>query len=34
LQELAAGAGLVLIETAEMPANNFTLVFARSPNSN
>jgi Protein of unknown function (DUF938) len=30
LEELAAGAGLVLIEIAEMPANNLTLVFARS----
>jgi SAM-dependent methyltransferase len=29
LQELAAGAGLELIETVEMPANNLTLVFAR-----
>jgi hypothetical protein len=29
LQKLAAGAGLVLIETAEMPANNLVLVFAR-----
>jgi SAM-dependent methyltransferase len=30
LQELAANAGLELIETAEMPANNLTLVFGRS----
>jgi SAM-dependent methyltransferase len=30
LEELAAGVGLVLIEIAEMPANNLTLVFARS----
>ena len=30
LQELAANAGLDLIETAEMPANNFILVFGRS----
>jgi hypothetical protein len=30
LQELAANAGLELIETAEMPANNFTLEFGRS----
>jgi hypothetical protein len=29
LQELAARAGLELIETVEMPANNLTLVFAR-----
>jgi SAM-dependent methyltransferase len=29
LQELAANAGLELIETVEMPANNLTLVFAR-----
>jgi hypothetical protein len=29
LQELAANAGLVLIEIAEMPANNLTLVFGR-----
>jgi SAM-dependent methyltransferase len=29
LQELAASAGLKLIEIAEMPANNLTLVFAR-----
>jgi SAM-dependent methyltransferase len=29
LEELAAGAGLVLIEATEMPANNFTLVFER-----
>jgi hypothetical protein len=26
---LAAGAGLVLIEAIEMPANNLTLVFER-----
>ncbi len=30
LEVLAAGAGLVLIEIAEMPANNLTLVFARA----
>jgi SAM-dependent methyltransferase len=30
LEELAAGAGMVLIEAVEMPANNLTLVFARS----
>jgi hypothetical protein len=30
LQELAANAGLELIETVEMPANNFILVFGRS----
>ncbi len=30
VEELAAGIGLSLIETAEMPANNFTLVFRRS----
>jgi SAM-dependent methyltransferase len=29
LEELAAGAGLVLIEAIEMPANNLTLVFER-----
>jgi hypothetical protein len=29
LEKLAAGAGLVLIEIAEMPANNLVLVFAR-----
>jgi hypothetical protein len=29
LEQLAADAGLALIETAEMPANNLTLVFAR-----
>jgi hypothetical protein len=29
LEELAAGAGLVLIEAVEMPANNLTLVFER-----
>jgi hypothetical protein len=34
LQELAAGVGLVLIEIAEMPANNLTLAFARSKISN
>jgi SAM-dependent methyltransferase len=32
LEKLAAGAGLVLIEIAEMPANNLVLVFAR-PNA-
>jgi uncharacterized protein DUF938 len=30
LEELAARAGLVLVETAEMPANNLTLVFERA----
>jgi SAM-dependent methyltransferase len=30
LQKLAGAAGLVLIETAEMPANNLTVVFGRS----
>jgi SAM-dependent methyltransferase len=30
LEKLAADAGLALIEIAEMPANNLTLVFARS----
>jgi hypothetical protein len=29
LQELAASVGLVLVEIAEMPANNLTLVFER-----
>jgi SAM-dependent methyltransferase len=29
LQKLAAGAGLALVEIAEMPANNLTLVFER-----
>jgi hypothetical protein len=29
LQELAASAGLALIEIAEMPANNLILVFGR-----
>ena len=29
LEQLAANAGLVLLEIAEMPANNLTLVFAR-----
>jgi hypothetical protein len=29
LEKLAASAGLVLIEVAEMPANNLTLVFGR-----
>jgi len=29
LEKLAAGAGLVLIDIAEMPANNLILVFAR-----
>jgi hypothetical protein len=31
LKELAASAGLVLIETVEMPANNLILVFGREP---
>jgi SAM-dependent methyltransferase len=30
LEELAAGVGLTLIETAQMPANNMILVFGRS----
>ena len=30
LEELAAGAGLVLVEIVEMPSNNLTLVFGRS----
>jgi hypothetical protein len=30
VEKLAQGAGLELIETSEMPANNLTLVFARS----
>jgi SAM-dependent methyltransferase len=30
LKKLASGAGLVLVEIAEMPANNLILVFARS----
>jgi len=29
LEKLAAGVGLVLMEIAEMPANNLVLVFAR-----
>ena len=29
LEKLAAGAGLVLVEIAEMPANNMILVFGR-----
>lgn len=29
LEQLAAGSGLTLIETVEMPANNLVLVFAR-----
>jgi hypothetical protein len=29
LQELAAGAGLALVDIAEMPANNLILVFER-----
>jgi hypothetical protein len=29
LEQLAANAGLVLLEIAEMPTNNLTLVFAR-----
>jgi SAM-dependent methyltransferase len=31
LEKLAAGAGLELIETVEMPANNLILVFGRKP---
>jgi SAM-dependent methyltransferase len=31
LERLAAGAGLALIEIAEMPANNLILVFERKP---
>jgi hypothetical protein len=30
VEELAADAGLSLIEIAEMPANNLTLVFGRT----
>jgi SAM-dependent methyltransferase len=30
LEELAAGVGLALVETIEMPANNLTLTFARA----
>src|SRR6202045_2381940 len=30
LEKLAAGAGLALVEIAEMPSNNLTLVFGRS----
>jgi hypothetical protein len=30
VQKLAKGAGLSLIDIAEMPANNLTLVFVRS----
>jgi hypothetical protein len=30
LERLAANAGLALIDIAEMPANNLTLVFERS----
>ena len=33
LQKLAAGAGLKLVESVEMPANNLTLVFERSKRS-
>ncbi len=29
LEKLAAGVGLVLVEIAEMPANNLVLVFER-----
>ncbi|SHG48987.1 DUF938 domain-containing protein [Bradyrhizobium erythrophlei] len=31
LEKLAAGAGLALVEIAEMPANNLILVFERKP---
>jgi hypothetical protein len=31
LEKLAEGAGLQLVEIAEMPANNLTLVFGRIP---
>ncbi len=30
VEKLAQGAGLALVETAEMPANNLTLVFAKA----
>jgi hypothetical protein len=30
LEKLAANAGLALVDIAEMPANNLTLVFERS----
>jgi predicted RNA-binding protein with PUA-like domain len=30
VEKLAANAGLSLVEITEMPANNFTLVFAHS----
>jgi hypothetical protein len=30
IRSLAAGVGLALVETVEMPANNLILVFARS----
>ena len=33
LEKLAAGAGLKLVESVEMPANNLTLVFERSKRS-
>jgi Protein of unknown function (DUF938) len=33
LQKLAASAGLTLVESVEMPANNLTLVFERSKRS-
>jgi hypothetical protein len=33
LEKLAAGAGLVLVETVPMPANNMILAFARSAGS-
>jgi hypothetical protein len=33
LQNLAASAGLELVESVEMPANNLTLVFERSQRS-
>ena len=29
VSDVAAGAGFVLVETVEMPANNFSLVFKR-----
>ena len=34
LEKLAAGVGLALIETAQMPANNLILAFARSTKGN
>jgi hypothetical protein len=34
LEQLAAGAGLALVEIAGMPANNFILVFGRPETAN